>query len=122
MVSGLTPGTYAVTVFDGKGCQQTIQSTVDIGTAVREIEQLSELRLSPNPTNGESLLQATFNNPVDIELAVFNLHGQRLFYQNFSRTNTINYTIDMNQHPRGIYLIRLLVDGQLNTLRLVKAN
>lgn len=122
MLSGLTPGTYVVTVFDSKGCQQSLQSTVDVGTAVREIEQLSELRLSPNPTNGESLLQAAFNNPVDVEIAVFNLHGQRLFYQNFARTNTINYTIDMNAHPRGIYLIRLMVDGQLNTLRLVKAN
>lgn len=122
MISDLSPGDYTVNVFDSRGCQQTLQFTIDVGTAVEEIETLDELKLAPNPTTGISLLTAYFSRPVDIELGVFNLHGQQLSRRSYNRTSAINHPIDLSNLPRGVYLIRLLVDGQINTLRLVKAN
>lgn len=121
-VSELSPGDYTVTVFDNRGCQQSLQLMVDVGTAVQDIEALDELNLAPNPTTGISLLQATFTRPVDLEMGVFNLHGQQLSRRSFSRTSVLNHPIDLSSYPRGIYLVRLMVDGQLNTLRLVKTN
>ncbi|MBX2874960.1 MAG: T9SS type A sorting domain-containing protein, partial [Saprospiraceae bacterium] len=122
MISDLSPGDYTVNVFDSRGCQQTLALTVDVGTAVEEIESLDELKLAPNPTTGISLLSASFTRPVDIELGLFNLHGQQLSRRSYNRTSVLNHPVDLSNLPRGIYLIRLLVDGQINTLRLVKAN
>ncbi|MEZ5040660.1 MAG: T9SS type A sorting domain-containing protein [Saprospiraceae bacterium] len=121
MLSGLVPGTYSVVVADAGGCEQSLDVTVDIGTAVREIEKISALRLAPNPTSGESTLDVTFTSSVDAQVEVFNLYGQRISQQAFLRTNTIHYPIALNAYPGGLYLIRLRVDGQVNTLRLVKA-
>lgn len=121
-ISNLSPGDYTVAVFDGRGCIQNLSFTIDVGTAVRDIEALNELQLAPNPTTGISWLRVSFSRPVDLEMGLFNLHGQQLSRQTFANASVLNQPIDLSAQPRGIYMIRLMVDGQVNTLRLVKAN
>ncbi|HRI59174.1 MAG TPA: T9SS type A sorting domain-containing protein, partial [Saprospiraceae bacterium] len=119
-ITGLAVGAYIVTVTDALGC--TDELTVNVGTtAVQDIEGLMSLKLQPNPTSGFTSLYASFNRPVDANVEIMDLLGRRIWEMNASYTNNISEQLDLNNFPDGLYLVRLTVDGQTATRKLVKS-
>lgn len=119
-VTGLAQGQYTVTVTEATGC--TAALTINIGnSATGEIEGLTRLALQPNPTNGQARLEVTFDQPMDVQVAVLNLLGQQVWATKLS--NTVNFTqdLDLSTFADGIYLVRLTADGQTLTKKLIKS-
>ncbi len=119
-VTGLPVGPITVTVTDALGC--TDELTINIGTtAAQEIEGMTALSLRPNPTSGFTTLNITFDRAVDLHVEIVNLLGQQLWEANSSRSTDFYETVDLSNYPDGLYLVRLTVDGQVLTKKLVKS-
>ncbi len=119
-VSNLAVGTYTVTVMDAYGCSDFFEFSVGT-TAVKEIEGLTSISLHPNPTTGQAIFVAEFNRSVDdVHLQVVNLLGQLVWEAHASNTNLFSERIDLTQVPSGLYLVRLFVDGEVVTKKLMK--
>lgn len=121
LITNLPAGTHTVTVTDALGCSDVL--TINIGTtATGEIEGLSSLLLQPNPTTGLVMFVAEFDRPVDARLQVTNLLGQQIRETTMSRSTSISEAIDLTGFANGLYLLRLTVEGQTVTRKLVKSN
>ena len=118
-VTNLAIGQYTVTVTDAAGC--TAALTLNIGSSgIDEITGLTRLVVQPNPTAGQAQLTATFEQPVDVQLELVNLLGQRLWTTSVERTASLTQEVDLSAFADGIYLVRLTVAGQTMTRKLVK--
>ncbi|MBK8427595.1 MAG: T9SS type A sorting domain-containing protein [Lewinellaceae bacterium] len=119
-ISNVAAGTYSVTVTDVNGCTDALQVLVG-SVSTNDIEGLTSLALQPNPTSGTALIQASFDQAVDVQVQVLNLLGQNIWETNASRTTNLSETLDLTTMPDGLYLVRLTVDGQTATRKLIKS-
>lgn len=71
-------------------------------TNIHEVEALSNINITPNPSNGLFTLSTDNINSKNIE--VISIIGS-IIYQ--TTTNNINVKIDMSNQPKGIYIIRI---------------
>jgi hypothetical protein len=96
---------------------------VHIGTtAVQEIAGLSVFSLQPNPTTGTATLRVELaENAGELRVQLLNLLGQTVWETNVSNTDRISEQLNLNDRPDGIYLVRLMADGQVATRKLVKS-
>lgn len=117
--NGLAPGEIKVTVTDAIGCSGALTVLIDV-TATNEIEGLRAFSLQPNPTSDVANLQVKFDRPVDAGVQVLDLLGRVLWETNVSATTDLNESINFGKMPDGLYLVRLTVNGQLITKKLVK--
>ncbi|MEI6410158.1 MAG: T9SS type A sorting domain-containing protein [Bacteroidota bacterium] len=118
-ITGLAVGQYTVTVTDALGCANVL--TVNVGTTGTSIpETLNSLNLQPNPTTGILQLKATFGRMVHAQVEVLNLVGQRIWENHVGETENLHETIDLSAYPNGLYLVRLTVDGEAVTRKVVK--
>jgi hypothetical protein len=119
-ITGLAIGAYKVTVTDDLGC--TDELTINVGAvSTNDIEGLTSLSLLPNPTTGFAQFNAVFDRAVDANLQIINLLGQMVWETNASNATILSEQIDLTHFPDGLYLIRLTVDGQVVTKKLVKS-
>jgi hypothetical protein len=118
-ITNVAPGTYNVTVTDANGCSDALQVVVG-SVSTNDIEGLTSIALQPNPTAGTAQIQATFDHAVDAQVEVLNMLGQRVWEMNVSRTSNVSEILDLNNVPDGVYLVRLTVDRQTATRKLVK--
>jgi hypothetical protein len=65
---------------------------------------------------------AIFDHAVDAQVEVVNVLGQRVWETNVSRSTSVSETLDLNNVPDGVYLVRLTVDRQTATRKLVKSS
>jgi hypothetical protein len=72
----------------------------------------------PNPGNGQ-LTIASFQNDEDIRLRVFSVSGQ-LVDESFVPAGTETWTLNLQNLPAGLYLIRLEGQHGMDELRYVK--
>lgn len=119
-VTNLAAGTYAVTVEDAYGCSDFFEFSIGT-TAVQDIDGLTSIALQPNPTAGQATFIAEFSRSIDdAHVQVVNLLGQAVWEAHASNTTSLSERIDLSQVPAGIYLVRLSVDGQVLTKKLMK--
>lgn len=119
-ITNVAVGTYSVTVTDANGCTDALQVVVG-SVSTDNIEGLTMLALQPNPTGGTAQLQASFDRAVDVQVEVLNLLGQSIWETNASRTTNLSETLDLTTLPDGLYLVRMTVDRQTVTRKLVKS-
>ncbi len=120
-VTGLPLGPIKVTVTDAFGC--TDELTINIGTtSSHEIDGMTALSLRPNPTSGAAMLDIAFDRAVDLHVGIVNLLGQQIWESSSAKTTNFSETVDLGNYPDGLYLVRLTVDGQVLTKKLVKSN
>ncbi len=123
-IINLAPGTYTVTVTDNNGCQEVNSVTVNQGSppvSIDEIDIVGSLALAPNPTKGISYLDIRFTQAIPLKVDLVSLVGQVLSSYEFDNTSGENIRLDISDVPSGIYFIRLNIDGQIHTERLVKS-
>lgn len=117
--TGLTTGTYTVTVTDAGGCTDVAEVTVDFGVNVEEIERLTSIQLIPNPAREQTRLELQFTEAVNVQVQVVNMVGQVMFHQRASRVQELNYNLDLNNYSEGMYFVRVLVGNQVHTKKLI---
>ena len=119
-VTDLGGGTYTVTVTDVYGCFETAEVTVDIGVKTKDLEELHQIKLFPNPTIDVATLDMTFSKSVDVQVHVINTIGQVLFETSVLKTTQEQLNLDLQNFPNGMYFVRIKVDDRTLVKKLMK--
>lgn len=69
-------------------------------------ENLESIYIGPNPSNGVVNLRLENGIFINTKIEIFNASGQIIYNAFISNTN--NYKIDLVNHPKGIYFIKIL--------------
>jgi len=83
------------------------------GTAGVNQNQISNLKLFPNPLTGNVLNIAT-NNSVEKSVAVFDVLGKQVL-----NTKTVNGTVNAANLTAGVYIVKITEEGKTATRKLI---
>ena len=117
-VTGITAGTYEVTVTDGFGCVDV--ATIDLMVNIDEIDDIQSINLFPNPTMDLATLDMTFSKTVDVQVQIINIMGQILFETSIGKTMEEKVELNLENYPDGMYFVRVKVDSQTIVKKLMK--
>ena len=121
-MDGLSPGTYSVTISDKfEACDQVLTVEVTSASSVEDIAALTSFSLTPNPAATVSVLNATFSQPVELNVNVISIDGKVVKSFNFENATVVNHSMDLSSFADGIYLVKMSVGAQVRTQRLVVA-
>ncbi|WP_274476465.1 T9SS type A sorting domain-containing protein [Mangrovimonas aestuarii] len=81
---------------------------------VEELEQLYQFSYYPNPVSSNLVLTAQKNIQ---HVAVFNMLGQQVIN---AAPNTMKVDLDMSNLQTGAYFVKVSIDGNLETIRVIK--
>ncbi|MBK9339143.1 MAG: T9SS type A sorting domain-containing protein [Lewinellaceae bacterium] len=84
------------------------------------IEGLSKLDLWPNPTTGRTQVLVELDKSADLQVQMLDLMGRTVWQTNTLRSDRLSENLDLTPLPSGLYLLRLTVNGQSVTRKVVK--
>jgi len=120
-ISGLTEGVYKLVVKDANGC--TISSSDVIIKKITDIKDISGLlsfSLSPNPTTTSSFVKVSLDHSAAISFTLYDLMGRVVNQSKVSNSSSFEFEIDLTAMPSEAYIIKMNIDNQTITRRLVK--
>jgi hypothetical protein len=74
----------------------------------------------PNPVRGHATLRYAVPEAMDVEIAVYNVLGQRVvtLVEGRAEAGSVERRLDTNRWPSGMYFVRMMAGGQVQTQRL----
>lgn len=112
---GLDAGDYTVIVTDTNGCYSTLTVTVNSQLSVGE-NQTSVYNIYPNPTKGLVHIQAVTAG-TNVYADLLDMTGRTVGQMQIVGTDIA--TFDLSNFERGMYFIRLNVDGVPTTTKII---
>jgi hypothetical protein len=110
-----------VTVTDANGCTDMVDVTIEtvymVGT--ENLEGLTSLVLSPNPSKNYTQLNINFNESVDLTVRLIDVTGRVLETRNAGNTMTEEMRFDVSNFAQGVYFMQIIANGQTATQRFV---
>ena len=111
----LTQGvhTFYVTASIGNCTSNAIEIIIEVALSTNNFDAES-FKVYPNPV--KDFLNISYNKDIQ-NIIIVNMLGQSLF------TGVVNSTetkVDMEQLPTGSYLVKVIVDGVVNTIKVIK--
>lgn len=85
----------------------------------KELE-MEKIRFSPNPNNGKFSLNFELSKKSPVQIQIFDIQGKEVYNEsikNFSGTYQNN--IDISEHGKGIYFLRIIQGNKANTNKIV---
>ncbi len=123
-------GIYSLEISDlNTGCSSSISQTVtydptDAGcvTTGTDLEVVApDLVIFPNPSPGRLQVSFTLGESLPVDYAVYNTLGQQLQQQQFGKqTGLIQFQVDLEQFPSGIYWLMIRAGNEYGGYRIVK--
>ena len=110
-VSGLTSGTYTVTVTDAEGCTEAISTTVSTTSGIEESALFQQFHLSPNPSNGLATLSLKMRHSAALRVEIRDWAGRLIWENPTLESDALNLPIDLTQSPAGMYSIIVWVEN-----------
>ena len=108
-ITGLTAGTYTISILDGQGCVDTETFTVNSQVGIKEISN-SEVTVYPNPTSNKITIEVEG----DFTYTLTTINGVVL--ENGNATN--KKTIDLSTYTKGIYFVS--INESTSTVKVIK--
>lgn len=79
-------------------------SVIDCGwSGVKEFENNLNMTIYPNPSNG--LFNVKLNNSNDFEILIYSVFGNKI--DAFITKNNTGFTVDLNNHSVGVYILKI---------------
>jgi len=119
MLFDLSMGTYQVTVTDANGCSAMAEAIIDVETSIPNIPSLERFAVYPNPTDGLVKVDFELTESKDAVMHLFNGYGQLINTGSSIGARVHQFDIDTSIFPDGIYFIRISIDGNAITKRLL---
>jgi hypothetical protein len=92
--------------------------TVDLKTAVADVNVANETKIYPNPNNGSFRIKGTVNTANPVEVKVTDISGKEVYRSTITPVaKTLDHPIYMGRVTSGIYLLQLKIDEQFITTR-----
>jgi hypothetical protein len=115
IVSPSTNTTYTVNGVSLAGCTKSVSATVfvSICTGMNEFAQNEILRIYPNPSNGEFIIEVSGST----RLVIYDLLGSVMLEKELSEGEN---KINMDIFPDGVYFGTFRMNGESKTVRIVK--
>ncbi len=117
--TGLSAGTYHVTVTDADTCTKTATATV--GSNVGINRTLSDIPFSiyPNPAQTMIRIKTGIEASANFELHIFDALGREVLYQSFDHQTEPVISINISNLDSGIYMVKLQTNAKEGTQKLV---
>jgi hypothetical protein len=116
-LSGLTSGTYSVTVTDQNGCTASASTTLSSPTSVIEADQI-QISVFPNPTQTNFQVHLKQTKEESIRFTLTDVLGRTL--KTFDKNGVdIQLTIEMDEFSAGNYFLSLQSGTRNQTIKLV---
>lgn len=111
----LYSGNFYVTMkaTNSAGCQCSITKQVGATTSINGINNNSAISIYPNPNNGIFNISNPESNVMVVE--IFNVIGEKV-YSKTSADSLMN--INLNDQSKGIYLVKITVNGVTTTTKI----
>jgi hypothetical protein len=112
-VTGLSDGTYTVTVTDSSGCPQVRSISIPVVSGINPLGQSKpDIQIFPNPASGFLNLKATGFTPETI--SVYDVNGRRVSGGLFTPR------LDVSTLAQGVYMAEIKGHGIIARARFVK--
>jgi len=105
-LSGLTAGTYTVTVTDANNCTSSATYAV-INVGIANIENVKTFNVFPNPSNGLVNVQVEMTNASNLNLQVIDITGKVVYTDNMGNTTNHNFVINTSSLLPAVYFVRI---------------
>ncbi|MCB0628491.1 MAG: T9SS type A sorting domain-containing protein [Saprospiraceae bacterium] len=120
-LGNLLPGFYEVVVYDQQGCRDELSVILESVVAAEEPEsQLSDIRVFPNPNSGKSILQIRLERAYDLQLSLFDVRGRLIRQDVEHQVTDLQYPVDLTGEADGIYFLRVMLENEVRTMRILK--
>lgn len=96
-------------VFNSSNCIQS---------SVKEIENITEIELYPNPTNSSSVISLKKKNEIILDLVVLDVLGNEVKKVENNQSNQL--TINLADLPSGIYFVKVLLEKGSGIKKIIK--
>ncbi|MCH8330553.1 MAG: PKD domain-containing protein, partial [Bacteroidetes bacterium] len=104
--TGLTNGTYTVTVTDNNGCSKDGEIKITVEGISDPVGNF-RFELYPNPTTGLLTLEIFTSVKTPLTIQLYNVLSQEIYYEELAQTNPGQLMIDMSDQVNGVYLLKL---------------
>ena len=113
-------GEYTLTVSDINGCTLSSETfVVDNIVAVTNLDFEKHILISPNPTSGDVVINIELDKSRTVELAIADVTGRVLLGWNAENISVKTYQVSLADFPNGVYLTRVIIDGEAYVQKLV---
>lgn len=118
--TGLASGTYNVVITDANGCMDSVDVVVDnFNVSISQIDYLEKLSISPNPTNGMATIDLALTQHAEVGISIYAITGKLIVAFAQENTNHVKREIDLSAYANGMYFIRVAINKQVTTKKLV---
>ena len=116
---GLKTGIYKLTVKDANGCSAGFGPELFIVTSARDVVGLLDLKIYPNPTQGQLLIEGKLSKKETVQVRIIETAGKYIWKSDIKTANEFLYTPDLSNLAPGIYIIQFDVSGDLVYRKLI---
>ena len=106
-LTGLTAGSYTVTVVDNNGCTAKAKATVTGTAGIEESSYFMNVLVVPNPNDGNFEIRLSLSDASNAQLTITNLVGEVVYSKQVSPLQKSNLQLDMSNFAKSVYIITL---------------
>lgn len=94
-------------------------SVIQTITKIRNIKQLKEFNLFPNPANQQVTVELELSKNELAFIEVYNNLGQKLIHKELGIIQEKSFKLPTNDLPQGVYFVKLVIGNQITQKELV---
>ena len=117
--TGLSFGTYTVTITDALGCTTTASNTIGFPLNAANLTHIGAIDMFPNPTSGTVTFNVVMKEANDLNITIYNAIGQEVANFNAGNVDRLTQSFDASNIAAGIYMVRFTAGNDVVTKRLV---
>ena len=118
-ISGLSAGTYTVTVTDANGCEAVGSVEVDLANSVSSLPGLLSFGLRPNPAPGHFVASLLLTEPLTVSLEILDASGKVVHNAGTKSGQELTWQVHLPALPNGSYWCRWCSQEKVLTKKIV---